>query len=84
MKFSLVRNASFGIVVSLVFSLEVAQAQLTGLGGLTQGAGGIGGIGGATGGATGFGAAGGAVSRSDRRRLRGGTSGRIPAVEQDG
>ncbi len=61
MKFSFVRNASLGIAVSLVFSLDVAQAQLTGLGGLTQGAGGIGGATGATG-ATGFGAAGGAAN----------------------
>ncbi len=64
MKFSLVRNASFGIAVSLVFSLEVAQAQLTGLGGLTQGAGAVGGGSGATGGATGFGAAGGAATNA--------------------
>ena len=62
MKFSLLRNASFGIALTLVFSLEVAQAQLTGLGGATGGlGGGTGGLGGTTG-PTGFGgAAGGAV-----------------------
>ena len=64
MKFSLIGNASFGMAVSLIFSLETAQAQLTGLGGLTQGAGGIGGATGATGGATGFGAAGGAATNT--------------------
>ena len=56
MKFSLVFNKSFGIALSLVFCLQ-AQAQLTGLGGLTgqtQGLGGAAsGFGGSTGGATG-------------------------------
>ena len=43
MRFSLLRNASFGIALTLVFSLEAAQAQLTGLGGTTGGATGLGG-----------------------------------------
>ena len=36
MRFSLLRNASFGIALTLVFSLEVAQAQLAGLGGASE------------------------------------------------
>ncbi len=69
MKFSFQRNALFGIALSLVCSMQVAQAQLTGFGGTpATGVGGTAGIGGAT---TGIGGAPAATGAAVSNKLPG-------------